>query len=267
MAIYIDLEKEYGNWINNFYDMLFDEEFSKEDYQRCDEIKLKNMPNFLYQYTKVKHAKDLLKDNIMFLRPFNKLNDPFDGNFIHNLELYIENGMMIGVDKNYKEKYQVVCFSEKNDIVPMWTFYADDHKGICVEYNFLQSQIFSSFCFPVKYVDKTDNNLIIKKILNDENFSRRLDFELFLKKSQSWSHEKEWRMIFNDFSNFKRFHIFEKDDKKYIHFLKPTSVYLGIDIKPKHRESIKNLCRLKKINVYQMMKDITGYNLIPMQIL
>ena len=37
---------------------------------------------------------------------------------------------------NQAQDYKIACFSETNYSVPMWAYYADDHKGICLEYDF-----------------------------------------------------------------------------------------------------------------------------------
>ena len=44
-------------------------------------------------------------------------------------------------------------------------------------------------------------------------------------------------------------------------FIKPKSVYLGLDIDLTDEEKIIDLCRFRKINVYKMKKDKSGYNL------
>ena len=64
------------------------------------------MPKSLLQYTKERHALDVLVDNRMFLRLFSWLNDPFDGNFIHNVGLYLKEDMVVEVDESYNDKYQ-----------------------------------------------------------------------------------------------------------------------------------------------------------------
>ena len=50
-------------------------------------------------------------------------------------------------------------------------------------------------------------------------------------------------------------------DKHYMRFIKPKSVYLGLDIDLTDEEKIIDLCRFRKINVYKMKKDKSGYNL------
>ena len=50
-------------------------------------------------------------------------------------------------------------------------------------------------------------------------------------------------------------------DKHYIKFIKPKSIYLGLDIDLKDEEKLIDICKFRKINVYKMKKDKSGYNL------
>lgn len=69
--------------------------------------------------------------------------------------MYQKRKEKLKVDESYKERYRVACFSQDNDNAPMLTFYGDNHKGICIEYDFYEDKNFRDFCFPVKYVEKT----------------------------------------------------------------------------------------------------------------
>ena len=50
-------------------------------------------------------------------------------------------------------------------------------------------------------------------------------------------------------------------NKHYIKFIKPKSVYFGMDIELKDEEKLIDICKFRKINVYKMKKDKLGYNL------
>lgn len=72
---------------------------------------------------------------------------------------------------------KVSCFSERNDSILMWAYYANSHKGICVEYDFSDKEIKQKVgC--VAYEKK-------------RNFNSNNWYKL---KSNCWRHEKEWRM-------------------------------------------------------------------------
>ena len=45
-------------------------------------IKNSIIPSELFKYTKVRNAKELLYDNIMYLPQLSELNDPFEGSLL-----------------------------------------------------------------------------------------------------------------------------------------------------------------------------------------
>lgn len=51
------------------------------------------IPNRLFKYTNVHHAKDLLYDNIIYLPEISELNDPYEGELLYNEEL-LENAYL-----------------------------------------------------------------------------------------------------------------------------------------------------------------------------
>ena len=224
----------------------------------------------------------------MYLRRFDELNDPFEGSFLDDVKKikfnyneslshlneeekeYLESQILekrrkdyLKIQNEYKKTYRVACFSQDNDSAPMWAFYGDEHEGICIEYDFHDEMKFREFCYPIKYVDETNNNSITKLLIENKDLTNRSVQELFLKKYKSWNYEKEWRIVIQD---EKADHIFEpkwNDEKKFIDFLKPKAVYLGLKIEPKNRAYIKHLCRPTNIPVYQMIESTSGYRLIP----
>ena len=57
------------------------------------------------------------------------------------------------------------------------------------------------------------------------------------------------------------FNIIWKDNKPYIKFLKPRSIYLGYKIDERDAYFIKKLCEIRDIPVYRMIKDNSSFNL------
>lgn len=58
------------------------------------------------------------------------------------------------------------------------------------------------------------------------------------------------------------FSLYGKNDKKYVEFLKPKAVYMGLKITYKYEKHIKDLCNCNDIEVYKMYEDLSGYNLL-----
>jgi len=107
-------------------------------------------------------------------------------------------------------KYGVVCLSENGSSKPMWSHYADEHKGVMIElesenlFNFSPEQKkvmdndFSAASIkpkPVDYVVKRVSQDISEECLYEyanSNFIERF----FTVKDYEWKCEQEWRYIF-----------------------------------------------------------------------
>jgi hypothetical protein len=85
-----------------------------------------------------------------------------------------------------RQGYSVVCFAETAASVLMWSHYADDHKGFCVEYN-LTGEL-ARLCCPVLYRKKmTDvTRFMFKKDPTDMN--NLFPMYASLLKSDEWSY-------------------------------------------------------------------------------
>ncbi len=124
-------------------------------------------------------------------------------------------------------KTGVSCFSECKDDILMWSYYADGHKGFCLEFE----TSFDPFkrAMPVKYRQEFPE-MEITKILWDKN--PEITFEPLLTKFVDWSHEKEYRV----------FH-----QESGVAFGYPseslTGIYFGPEIKFEHIEIIALILR------------------------
>lgn len=149
-----------------------------------------NLPRFLFHYTKVETAINILKSGTLLLHAPEKMNDPHEyrlretnGVFINENSSEVDNHKAISIHTDaIKERnctVRMASFSiDKNphwckpikrgwNRVSMWTYYAESHAGVCLifdrkklEENF--SLAFSNIkcrciCNPIQYVD--DNKL------------------------------------------------------------------------------------------------------------
>ena len=282
----------------------------KEDFPSYLELDLNSAKNFaiknsiipseLFKYTKVRNAKDLLYDNIMYLPQLSELNDPFEGSllcdegkvgdFYANCKIdefmgYIEeelNGedydenhfknlgkLLLRFQSHDKlseirniltDEVYVICLSGRKDITSLWAHYADNHRGICIEYDLVntKTKLFKNLCFPIEYLDDYDFTKDIKYSFNKNSFDYNLKIKPLLLKAKDWSYEEEWRIIFDDsiISEYKEnFYPYEP----YIKFLKPQKVYMGMDISEKDEKLIKNICKIKEIPLFKAIKNKDEY--------
>jgi hypothetical protein len=87
----------------------------------------------------------------------------------------------------------------------MWSYYAEKHTGICVEYDFSKplSSLPNAFLFPVSYSAKRPllnfeaiYNPETKQICNEKMIHILPDIiRSLITKSIDWEREKEWRLI------------------------------------------------------------------------
>lgn len=149
-----------------------------------------------------------------------------------------------------KEKCMAFSLSEEPDNILLWSYYANSHKGYCVEYD--AAEIFDQFTadiLPVRY-QRNFVNLFSRDPLEREA-PWRLAYESATTKAEYWSLEKEWRILKT---------INESEDH-YISFPKPTAIYLGCAVEEKLVESICATCVKRKISIYKMKKAPDAYQL------
>lgn len=105
---------------------------------------------------------------------------------------------LIGYTLNsFRSEFAILCFSLRSDNILMWSHYAQDHKGICLEFDFEPTDMThfmsttGSSSGPVEYSKKmveVDFIKVVKSI--DENFEKA-----FYVKNSDWSYEEEFRFI------------------------------------------------------------------------
>lgn len=91
---------------------------------------------------------------------------------------------MVGIFEKYREYAYIGCFTETNESLLMWSHYADNGKGICVDYCLTNIDI--SYLFPVYYSEEMyefsikDFHTLIRNII----------------KAKDWEYEREWRIVY-----------------------------------------------------------------------
>ena len=97
--------------------------------------------------------------------------------------------------------FRVLCLSELSDVTPMWVHYAEECKGVVLEFSAVD-ELDSAFLVarPVVYQDTppaiADPNTWVSCLLG-QGASTVMDLftEYQYVKTNAWSHEKEWRIV------------------------------------------------------------------------
>ena len=158
-------------------------------------------------------------------------------------------------DKNsyLENSIYVSCFSEFDNLksIRMWAHYANNHSGVCLEYDFDDVKNASPFgCIPVRYTD--DYNYLVDANDVSQNVANYLKF---FTKAKEWAHEREWRVAQkNETLNMNGYKV---------SFDLPVSIYLGCKISDKLKEDIISICKDKGISLYQMKMKPGSFEIYP----
>lgn len=231
-----------------------------------------NIPNSLYKYRTVsEYSLDNFQNDTIWLDYPKYYNDPFDSLTIED-DIIIEQGIKLLANcyggepmvqevqnvfsedtiERLKDLYEslvmrrtqstftVACLSETSSSVLMWSHYASEHKGFCVEYSgreIYQYETVYKHLFPVKYLDEKDMQIPISALALDYS-----GLYSVLCKTKEWDYEREWRICFG---------IEDVEGPRNIQLPKATGVYIGAFMSKGDRTRILDIASSKGIPVYQ----------------
>lgn len=147
---------------------------------------------------------------------------------------------------------RICSFSTTNENILMWAHYADNSKGICTEYDFLDIDEIRPFLQPVYYSD------IRNSIKSFGDINSYVHIAASTSKSKIWEYEKEWRLTY-----FTKAQIEGKNNRLNVPI--PKAIYIGsrFESNPDEMKSrFWQLVKLKSIPVFQMKEDEKKYSLI-----
>jgi hypothetical protein len=213
----------------------------------------------LYSYRRISDFLfENFKNNQLYLNVINRMNDPYEGsiNMIVNRELiddfyvYISKWvnlpteMVLEIDKIYdiekkmnllsrifetsveravNEHMGIFCLTTNRNSLPMWGHYADNHKGILIEFDATHPIMLKAS--KVNYSEKI-NDVIIKE---KSDFSKldSIIYNSLMTKHNSWRYENEYRIR-------GRAGDVIKYDSKLI-----KAIYFGMQISCEDKEKLK----------------------------
>ena len=137
----------------------------------------------------VQRIEQLFKDCKLYFSDWEKMNDPLEGYF----QYYVSKNSNTHINdiKTEKNKYGITCCSQSMSEILMWSHYANNHKGICIEIEVNDSLIKESSIIQeyISYEEKIDLLEIDKYPIDVIN--------LLSKKLRNWEYEKEIRFFCN----------------------------------------------------------------------
>lgn len=90
----------------------------------------------------------------------------------------------------------VLSLAAKWNCPLMWSHYADEHRGVCIEYD-MKDAAFNALQ-PVSYASSRGvrvSELIDWKLNKSESARKQIEQRVFFSKASQWRYEKEWRDI------------------------------------------------------------------------
>lgn len=213
---------------------------------------------FLFRKCNEYTFKDLINNRLSLIRP-NKLNDPFDclvfpwreqlqdrceekkhvASLFKSYDYYRIRSFVLGNNKKplYKD-----CVANKL----MWSHYADEHKGICIQYDFSENILQNndnrqSRFMLVRYAKKDESIDVNKNTISVH--------EGFATKSSDWKYENEVRLISYDISSQEDFTYLDLDVDSKI-----KAVFFGLRCSEDSIQTIKKIIG-DNCGYYKMVKN------------
>jgi len=180
----------------------------------------------LYHYMDERFGLKNLSNRRIKASTFDNLNDPFELLGIETSKPNIRaslNKMKLDISK----KFGILCFSQIWSNPVQWAHYANNHKGICVEFELSNTEDAQEVKY---YSERFKSNLV-----DDRSFP----LKLLLSKFKHWEYEKEYRTV-------RVLNNFEKENDLYFQpfneDMKLSKIIIGCQSKLTRSELEKSLC-------------------------
>lgn len=177
-----------------------------------------------YKYRSLSNLKrfiEILLNQKLYAGTFEQLNDPMEGYFRYKTTVPRN---ILQELKGKKAKTRICSLSKKHNIGLMWSMYADEHKGCCIECSVSPNSTWEKV-----EVDYSENAVLLEKE-EDATINRILGV-----KSPQWKYEEEVRYI-------------KESDRKYLLSIAIHKIYLGMKL---HSKEVKFYTEL----IHKLLSD------------
>jgi Protein of unknown function (DUF2971) len=199
-------------------------------------------PLALYRYRslkKIERELEAIEHKFLYCAAYDTLNDPMEGLFRSTLLLRMSHdyGSIRDSIITNKARIGICSFSEIHNHGPMWAHYADEFRGICIEYSL--STLLDTMARDVTFVRMFYNETVPAVSLSDPEPAKMV----LSYKNYRWLYEREWRM-------FGPLGMVSYADAECV-----TGVYLGSRMRDAHRKRITDMLGRLKIPAHDMTID------------
>lgn len=241
------------------YFELLDNQFCRESItNNCEKIKQKNEREF-----------QALENGLVWMPTFNNLNDPFEFKAVYlDKKSLEEQGWQIGeierLLNGIKTLFLLTSFSENlTNNMPMWTHYANNHKGFCIEYRTINPK----YIYPISYeaekiaIASSLTQMITKFISyggsnipkNDPElrYYYYIMYHMSIMKHKSWEYEKEYRAIYYNLRAQNSGDLVSLSDLG----LEAAKIYIGVDCSKENKNRLLHIAQKLKCEIHEMFLD------------
>jgi hypothetical protein len=117
---------------------------------------------------------------------------------VEDREAYVRDALSLAIERELRKTHEigVLCLSSKFDSPLMWSHYAGQHRGVCVEYDVSELQPHALHKVLYGQSRQVLASQIRDWILHDNPLARQaIDKACLLTKSREWAYEGEWRLL------------------------------------------------------------------------
>ena len=164
--------------------------------------------------------------------------------------------------QQFRKLTKLCSFSTVNDSMLMWSHYADNHRGFCLQYDLEALNAdhpLRKNLYPVLYSSKLyDLTSFLEKLADPDpqRFGDMAPLLAVLRKFETWEYEQEWRMV----------KVTETvvDDRNFP-VPAPSRIFLGSKLDTSTSVELLTIGKQKKIPIDQMRLADDGFKLLPEQ--
>lgn len=151
------------------------------------------------------------------------------------------------INQGIDNSMRVGCLCTSKNDIRMWSYYTNGHQGICIEYDYSNSNATdSNFPMPVIYSENRPQmpwRFVIKNTSENQDKDNLALAIGLLYKGKAWEEEKEWRIIIGNKQN------------QNIPMPPIKCIYLGAKISEVDKALVLHIAKNRGIPVKQMVLD------------
>lgn len=179
---------------------------------------------------------------------------------------------------NQRDSLYIACLSAVYNSILMWSYYGQDHKGVCIEFEIEEDPRMLSkveYCTerPTVQMEKLMKDLCGKIFaqknsseINQDPILLPLVVQPYISKAKEWEHEQEYRLIFPeqilDEMNIKK-KMCGDGKERFMYDVKITKVFLGAAMSDEQKSEIRSIIP-SEIEIVEMKTSDTKYELLSM---